>query len=176
MALNPPWSQIAPWPDPRGPSWRVRLEADETVRAGVARSLGLEDVDSLVADFEVRPWLDGVEVEGQVTAAVGRICGVSLDPFTETLEEEVLVRLLPPGSVHLPSMLEAPVDAPLPEADPPEAGSAAGADLAALAVEALALGLDPYPRKPGAVFETSPDSGAGSAFAALAGLRLTGKE
>ena len=175
MALNPPWSQIIPWPDPRGASWRVRLEADDAVRASVARGLGLECVDSLVADFEVHPWLDGVEVEGQVTAAVGRICGVSLDPFIEMVEEPVLVRLLPPGSVHLPSTLEAPVDAPLPEAYPPEAGTAAGPDLAALAVETLALGLDPYPRKPGAVFETSPDSAAGSAFGALAGLRFTGK-
>ena len=176
MALSPSWSQIAPWPDPRGPSWRVRLEADEAVRAAVARALGLEGVESLTADFEVRPWLDGVEVEGQVSAAVGRICGVSLDPFTEVVEEPVLARLLPPGSAHLPSMVEAPVDAPLPEADPPEAGTAAGADLAALAVETLALGLDPYPRKPGAVFETAPDPGAESAFAALARLRLAGKE
>ena len=45
-------------------------------------------------------------------------------------------------------------------------------DLGALATEFLILGLDPYPRKPGAVFEApqevKPDPGP---FAALAGLK-----
>ena len=45
-------------------------------------------------------------------------------------------------------------------------------DLGALATEFLILGLDPYPRKPGAVFElpqdVKPDPGP---FAALAGLK-----
>src|SRR5271156_3377550 len=45
-------------------------------------------------------------------------------------------------------------------------------DLGALATEFLILGLDPYPRKPGAVFElpqdVKPEPGP---FAALAGLK-----
>ena len=44
-------------------------------------------------------------------------------------------------------------------------------DLGALATEFLILGLDPYPRKPDAVFEPPQDRHAGSGpFAALAKL------
>jgi hypothetical protein len=45
-------------------------------------------------------------------------------------------------------------------------------DLGAIATEFLILGIDPYPRKPGAVFEP-PQSGDGEAspFAALAALK-----
>ncbi len=44
-------------------------------------------------------------------------------------------------------------------------------DLGALATEFLILGLDPYPRKPGAVFQPPQDSKPdGGPFAALAGL------
>ena len=45
-------------------------------------------------------------------------------------------------------------------------------DLGALATEFLLLGIDPYPRKPGAVFEPPSTGDPGeSPFAALAGLR-----
>ena len=45
-------------------------------------------------------------------------------------------------------------------------------DLGALAIEFLILGLDPYPRKPGAVFELSQDvKPEPGPFAALAGLK-----
>ncbi len=54
----------------------------------------------------------------------------------------------------------------------PEPLIGGGVDLGALATEFLILGLDPYPRKPGAVFEApqdvKPDPGP---FAALAGLK-----
>ena len=44
-------------------------------------------------------------------------------------------------------------------------------DLGALATEFLILGLDPYPRKPGAVFEPPQDrEPQGGPFAALAKL------
>ncbi len=43
-------------------------------------------------------------------------------------------------------------------------------DLGALATEFLILGLDPYPRKPGAAFEPPREGAAdGGPFAALAG-------
>ena len=43
-------------------------------------------------------------------------------------------------------------------------------DLGAIATEFLILGLDPYPRKPGAVFEPPRERDSdGGAFAALAG-------
>ena len=45
-------------------------------------------------------------------------------------------------------------------------------DLGALATEFLILGLDPYPRKPGAVFQSPEETAAGEGpFSALAALQ-----
>ena len=45
-------------------------------------------------------------------------------------------------------------------------------DLGTLAVEFLILGLDPYPRKPGAVFQAPQETAAGEGpFSALAALQ-----
>ena len=45
-------------------------------------------------------------------------------------------------------------------------------DLGAVATEFLLLGIDPYPRKPGAVFDAPPaGDAAGHPFAALAALK-----
>ena len=65
-------------------------------------------------------------------------------------------------------MAELPVEA----GDRPESIVDGRLDLGALATEFLILGIDPYPRKPGAVFEapSSADRDA-TAFAALAALK-----
>ncbi len=57
--------------------------------------------------------------------------------------------------------------------DPPEPIVNGAIDLGALAVEFLMLGLDPYPRKPGAVFEPviAPVDPADHPFAALGALK-----
>jgi hypothetical protein len=56
--------------------------------------------------------------------------------------------------------------------EPPEAIRDGVIDLGAVATEFLLLGLDPYPRKPGAVFEAPPAGDPVShPFAALAALK-----
>ena len=53
--------------------------------------------------------------------------------------------------------------------DPPDPIVDGKIDLGALAAEFLALGLDPYPRKPGVAFDPpEPQGGRDSPFAALA--------
>ncbi len=66
------------------------------------------------------------------------------------------------------------VERKLTDEDPPEPLVGGSIDLGALAVEAVALGLDPFPRKPGAepVDLTIGDAGE-SPFAALAALKRT---
>ena len=57
----------------------------------------------------------------------------------------------------------------LPDEDEPDPIIDGKIDLGALAAEFFALGLDPYPRKPGATFEESTESEpADSPFSALA--------
>jgi hypothetical protein len=59
--------------------------------------------------------------------------------------------------------------------DPPETIRDGIIDLGAVATEFLVLGLDPYPRKPGAVFDAPPAGDpAGHPFAALAALKKDG--
>ena len=58
------------------------------------------------------------------------------------------------------------------ERDPPEPIENGRIDLGAVTAEFLALGLDPYPRKPGVAFESGPGRDpADSPFAALAKMK-----
>ena len=58
------------------------------------------------------------------------------------------------------------------ERDPPEPIVNGRIDLGAVTAEFLALGLDPYPRKPGVAYEPAPERDpADSPFAALAKMK-----
>jgi Large ribosomal RNA subunit accumulation protein YceD len=149
------------------------LAADGDVRSVVARLASLRDLPRLEAAFDVKRHAEGgLRVAGRVSATVGQNCVVTLEPLASDIEEEVdllfvpqqqSVQAKPEGeSEHVPH--EAKWNDPEPLVD-------GVVDLGALATEFLILGIDPYPRKPGAVFQppsdNKPDSGP---FAALAGL------
>jgi Large ribosomal RNA subunit accumulation protein YceD len=154
------------------------LVADDDTRAAVARVVGLRDLPRLEANFDVtRHGADGLHVSGRMSATVGQNCVVTLEPLTNEVEEDIdLVFAPPPPSVERkPGDDEAAEDGserPQRSWNGPEPLVGGGVDLGALATEFLILGLDPYPRKPGAVFEApqdvKPDPGP---FAALAGLK-----
>ena len=140
------------------------------MRAQIARSLDLEAIGSLEADIAVGPWLDGIEVAGRLAATVTRICGVSLDPFDEEVDEPIRLRLVPEGSPNAPRGDGSGLIL-ISEEDPPEEAPGGTVDLAALLIEHLALGLSAFPRKPGVMFESPPESENPSAFAALVALK-----
>ena len=156
------------------------LVADNDVRAAVARLAGLRDLPRLEADFDViRHGADGLHVSGRVSATVGQNCVVTLEPLTNEVEESINLLFAPP-SPRPPVERKAGEDEAA-ENDPekpdrswsgPEPLIGGVVDLGALVTEFLILGIDPYPRKPGAVFEApqdvKPDPGP---FAALAGLK-----
>jgi hypothetical protein len=165
-----PWRVIEPWPRAGAGERRVVLEADAHLRERVAGWLHVESVERLSLDVVLRPWLDGLHVVGELDAAVGRVCGVTLDPYEEEVRETLDLRYLPPGSPNLPDDEAGEVSVELDAQDPPEAGEAEGVDLAAVALEALSLGLPPFARKPGAAFESPAPENEPSPFAALASL------
>lgn len=145
----------------------VVVEATPEERAGLAEEFGLVAIDSLVGRFRLTGSPRRVEVHGQVTAQITQTCVVTLEPFEASVDEDVDVDF------------EARDDRRRP--DEPEDQDAADEivdgriDVGALAAEFLALGLDPYPRKPGVSFEPEGgEAGSGSPFAAL--KRLTGRE
>jgi len=152
---------------------RVRLEPDAAQRAEAARHLGLESLPALTAELTVRPWLDGAEISGRFAAVVEQLCSVSLDPFEQPLTGEIEVRVVPHGSPNAPDELGGDADHDAESPDPPDVLTGEAIDLAAYVVEHLALEVDPFPRKPGAVFEPPEQPAEASPFAALRRLKDT---
>jgi len=152
---------------------RRRLTPDADARAALAVRVGLEALPRLVADMEVRPWMDGCQVHGRFEGEVIQVCGVSLEAFSQPVSGEVDLRFAPEGSPNLPEEpanggeIEVSLDTP----DPPERLDGETVDLMAILVEHLSLVLDPFPRRPDAVFDWSAPTEETSPFAALRALR-----
>jgi hypothetical protein len=144
------------------------LVADADTRLAIARMAGLRELSRLEANFDLlRQSGGGLRVTGRVSAAIGQNCVVTLEPLENEIEEDVDLLYMPAAAAPA---TEDGVAAE-PKWDDPEPLIGGVVDLGALATEFLILGIDPYPRKPGVVFEPprdqKPDAGP---FAALAGL------
>jgi hypothetical protein len=149
------------------------LVASAEVRAGVARMAGLRDLPRLQASFEVTRHGSGLRARGRVSATVGQACVVTLEPLASDVEEAIDLVFAPPSAIKRDGEgAGAEERNPAESWSEPEPLIGGTVDLGALATEFLILGLDPYPRKPGAVFqppgEASSDEGP---FAALAELK-----
>ncbi|BAQ45118.1 MULTISPECIES: YceD family protein [Methylobacterium] len=140
----------------------VTVEAGEEERAALARDFGLPGIARLVATFRLSGSLHRLQVTGTVESALTQTCVVTLEPFDTTVSEEVDVDFADQDAFAG----TAAEDAEIP--DPIVNGRI---DLGSLAAEFLALGLDPYPRKPGVAFEAPADAGEETPFAALQTLK-----
>jgi uncharacterized metal-binding protein YceD (DUF177 family) len=149
----------------------VTLVADAATRSAIADHAGLRSLDRLEATFDItRRGREGLRVTGEVSADVGQVCVVTLDPVDNRVRERVDLDFLPESATEHARTLADTVDDG--GAEPPEFLKDGSVDLGALAIEFLMLGLDPYPRKPDVEFVApqveNVDSGP---FAALAKLK-----
>ena len=145
----------------------VTVTADAAECAAIAQRLLVPSVESLRCTWQLRPGAAGsVEADGSLHARLHQHCVVTLDAFPTEIVEEFAVRFVPAGSES-----EAADDPDEPD-EAPFTGEVL--DLGEAAVEQLALSLDPYPRKPGAVLEVPGDDGAANPFDALAKWRGEG--
>ncbi len=149
----------------------VEIEASASEREALAAFLKLPSIEALSAFFALeRLASGGVRVTGAVHGELTQICIVSLEPFGAAIDEDIDVRFAPradDGAARRPA--EAPKSLSIADADEPDPIVGGKIDLGALAAEFFALGLDPYPRKPGASFESPEEPGATiSPFSALA--------
>ena len=113
-----------------------------------------------------------------MSARIGQTCVVTLDPIENEIDEAIDLMFAPPEQIPaLADLVDDDIESEAEIPDPPEPIINGMIDLGRLATDALLLGVDPYPRKPGAVFEpqvvaADPED---HPFAALKALKGDGK-
>ena len=120
------------------------IKAEPAECLALSKRFAIAQLFSLDARLVLSPWRGGgFKIAGTVDAELEQISVLSLEPFRARIQARVERYFLPEGS-----STEAEHD----DADVIEQGQI---DLGEVAAEALALELDPYPRKPGEEF-TAP--------------------
>lgn len=147
----------------------TQIEASAAERAALAADLGLPAIHRLEARFRLAGGRDRIALKGRVSAAIEQTCVVTLEAFPSDVEEDVEMTFATPDPRNRATPLDE-LELSL-ESDPPEELLGDTIDLGAIAAEFLALGLDPYPRKPGITFEAGDPQEHDSPFAKLAQLR-----
>lgn len=174
------WSRRVALADVPDEGLHVAIEADPAARAALARIANLRGLPRLEASFDLRRTGTGkLHVAGEVTALVGQNCVVSLELIENNLSEAVDLVFVPEAAETLGGG-DGEASFGMADAEPPELLVGGSVDLGAIATEYFLLGIDPYPRKEGAVFEAvAPASpSVDSPFAALGALKkppLAGK-
>jgi uncharacterized metal-binding protein YceD (DUF177 family) len=164
-----PWSVPVALEDIPETGLHLAIEAPDAVRAEVAKLAGLRDLPKFGAVFDLTRSGAGLHVSGQASARVGQTCVVTLEPIENAIEETIDLDFAPSAAVEGKGRRQRTRDDDAPE--PLVDGSV---DLGQLATEFLILGIDPYPRKPGAAFAAPQDADTGEhPFAALESLKKT---
>ena len=150
----------------------ITIEATLDEREELASFYRLPAIAALTATLRIEPWgRGGAHVTGAVHGELTQVCVISLEPFPATVDEDVDVRFAPETAANPASTSTKETETfSLADEDEPDRVIDGKIDLGALAAEFFALGLDPYPRKPDAIFDeeranTEPKD---SPFAALA--------
>ncbi|MGI4816981.1 MAG: YceD family protein [Janthinobacterium lividum] len=145
------------------------LEPTAEERARIAKSLDLVSLDSFTTELTVTPTVSGWRIDGRVKAELVQACGLTLEPVPDSINQTFLVNLT--EQPYEPETDEnGEIDLEL-EDDFPDVVEDGRIDLGQYAVEQLALTLNPFPRKEGAVFEQPPEPVELSPFAVLKSLK-----
>ena len=156
------------------------LEADRTICDAVADVGGLRAVLSVQASLDVTPMRGGrYHVAGQVRARIGQNCVVTLEEIENDIDEPIDLTFAPPDQIpEMAALVDEAGETDEETPDPPEPIENGIIDLGRVVTDALYLAVDPYPRKPDAVFEplvAAPDP-EDHPFAALKALQVVPKK
>ncbi|MDI1267168.1 MAG: DUF177 domain-containing protein [bacterium] len=156
------------------------LTADAAIRAAIADVGGLRDVLSANASFDVTPVRGGrFHVTGQVRARIGQTCVVTLEDIENDIDEPIDLTFVPPEQMpEMAALVDEAEESDEDTPDPPEPIENGIIDLGRVATDALYLAVDPYPRKPDAVFEPVVEAAdpEDHPFAALKALKVEPKK
>ncbi|NJO54230.1 MAG: DUF177 domain-containing protein [Bacteroidales bacterium] len=172
-----PWTHIV-MVSQLPPESSLTLEPNAETRAALARHVGALSVPELTATLDLAADRKaGVSVTGRLKGRIVQACVVTLEPVESAIDEAVDARFVPAAEPRAASGPE--IEVSLEAEDPPEPLINGRIDLGAVLTEFFSLGIDPYPRKPGAAWqpaeaETQAEPEAESPFAALAKLRNAG--
>lgn len=157
----------------------MAFEADAETRAALARRFGILELQLLRGTARVRPFRKhGLTLECRFEAHLTQSCVVTLDPVPQRIDESFTRRWLPEhliepegGTDGREILVEAEGD------DAPEPMDGGSIDIGEAVAEALALAIEPYPRRPDAAYNAPPEVPAAVAeerpnpFAALEKLK-----
>jgi uncharacterized metal-binding protein YceD (DUF177 family) len=158
----------------------VHVEADPREREAVARLWQVVSIQALSADLKIRRWKkDGVKVMGHIRGQVTQSCVVTLEPVVYDIDEELDQIYVPEGSplARIPANDQGEMIVDPDGPDLPETFAGDAIDAGAIVAEFAAMGLEPYPRKPGVEFAAHIENPDGpeakpSPFAVLKGLKV----
>ena len=175
MPARDPWRAFVPVAQIPDTGLHCEIEADQATREAMAAIGGLRDISSARASFDLTPQSGGrVHVEGRVLARIGQTCVVTLDPVESEIDEAVDVVFAPAEQMaQFAASADDVAEGESSAEEPPEPFENGIIDLGRLATDVLYLAIDPYPRKPGVVFEAqvaAPDP-EDHPFAALKALQ-----
>lgn len=145
-----------------------RLTPDADAIKRIVRALDLQALDMFEVDINLVPTVSGWRLDGRVMADAVQTCGLTLEPLPVHIDRKFSVQMVEATEREPEEDGEIDLELDDDSADQIEGGSL---DLGQYAVEQLALSLDPFPRKPGAVFEQPKEPGDTSPFAVLKGLQ-----
>jgi uncharacterized metal-binding protein YceD (DUF177 family) len=152
---------------------QVEIEADEPERRALAERFGLVAIDRLEAQAALSRHDETVTAAGSLRAAVTQSCVATGEPVAEQVDAPFRIefRAHPAGADDEVELDESELDTIFYDG--------ASIDLGEAVAETLSLGLDPYPRVPGAdealreagVKDEEQAARESSPFAALQGLK-----
>jgi hypothetical protein len=150
----------------------VERTADAAERTRIASALDLVACQQLEARYRILPLsLGRFKLSGELKAAVEQTCVVTLEPVASDIAESYAATYWPDAALPQPAVGPLALDGE-PDPEPIVEGKI---DAGRIIFESLAAALDPFPRRPGAVFEgtlSAPATGKPeSPFAVLANLK-----
>jgi uncharacterized metal-binding protein YceD (DUF177 family) len=158
----------------------ILFEANDAERAALAKRFDLLELSSFKGKVAIKPWRrHGLSLEGRFTAEVVQACVATLEPITSQLSQNFTLHFLPADMIDHDAAAAAASEiiVDVQSEDPPEPIENGQVDVGEAMSEQLAVSIDPYPKKPGATFETIVDATAeegdkpANPFAALEKLK-----
>ena len=136
---------------------RFDVSASDEERADLARRLGILSIERLEATVHLSVRLGGLHagLSGDLSADVWQACVVTLEPVPATVEAH-FERTFGPQDNFAPG---AEVMISMEEEDPPDPMETGVVDIGEVVAEELSLALNPFPRVPGAEFDSYSSTG-----------------